>query len=347
MANKIPDSVRGQLDSMLQLGAAGALSDGQLLDRVDDSEGERAEAAFAVLVERHGPMVLRVCRDAIGNTHDAEDACQAVFLVLARKAGSVRGRESAAAWLFGVARKVSSRARRDEARRREHERREAELATRRLLDATRPESWEELYEEIDRLPESYRAAVVLCHFEGLTHEEAAGRLGCPLRTLQSRLLRARARLRDRLARRGIAPGAGAFALLEPGVSTSPLPAKFAGATVRLALSGPSGVVPAAVASLGGWSACHVDLVQAETGVGRLDGRWRSGWSCLGGRIGAGGAARSSPAPGRRHSRRASGQGPRPRREGGPGPGHGPRGRRRRGRTPGPRGRGRGISFLRR
>ena len=249
MANKIPESVRDQLDSMLHLGAAGDLSDGQLLDRVDASTGGPAEAAFAVLVERHGPMVLRVCRDAIGNPHDAEDACQAVFLVLARKAGSVRGRESAAGWLFGVARKVASRARRDEARRREHERRKAELAARRLLDATRRESWEELYEEIDRLPESYRAAVVLCHLEGLTHEEAASRLRCPLRTLQSRLLRARARLRDRLARRGVAPGAGALALLGPGASLSTLPAKFAGATVRLALSDSAGMVPAAVATL--------------------------------------------------------------------------------------------------
>ena len=247
MLNKIPDSVRDQLDSMLQLGAAGDLSDGQLLDRVNDSKGDRAEAAFAVLVERHGPMVLRVCRDVVGNPHDAEDACQAVFLVLARKAGSVRSRESAAGWLFGVARKVSSRARLDEARRREHERRKAELAARQLLDATRPESWEELYEEIDRLPESYRAAVVLCHLEGLTHEEAASRLRCPLRTLQSRLLRARARLRDRLARRGVVPGA--LAWLDVGASTSPLPAKFAVATVRLALSGSAGVVPAAVASL--------------------------------------------------------------------------------------------------
>jgi RNA polymerase sigma factor (sigma-70 family) len=249
LPNKIPDSVRDQLDSMLHLGAAGDLSDGQLLDRVNDSKGDWAEAAFAVLVERHGPMVLRVCRDATGNPHDAEDACQAVFLVLARKAGSVRRRESAAAWLYGVARKVSSRARRDEARRRERERRKAELAARQVLDATEPESWEELYEEIDRLPERYRSAIVLCHLEGLAHEEAASRLRCPLGTLQSRLLRARARLRDRLARRGVTPGAGAMSLFGPSIPSSPLPTKFTWATVRLALSDSAGVVSAPVASL--------------------------------------------------------------------------------------------------
>ena len=90
---------------LFSLGATADLSDGELLDRATDPRDGAAEAAFAVLVERHGPMVLRVCRDLIGHAHDAEDACQAVFLILARRAGSVRRRESVASWLLAVARR--------------------------------------------------------------------------------------------------------------------------------------------------------------------------------------------------------------------------------------------------
>ena len=244
--NKIPGPILGRLDAMLRQGASGPLSDGQLLDRVDEARGDSAEAAFAALVERHGPMVLRVCRDSIGDPHDAEDAFQAVFLVLARKARSIRRRESAAGWLFGVARVVSARARKDAARRRKLLN---DLASLPPARSPRAESWEELHEELARLPEAYRSAVVLCHLEGLSHEEAAHRLGCPLRTLQSRLLRARARLRENLARRGVTPGAGALALLERGATAPPIAAKLAGLTARVALNGSTGTIPAAVSSL--------------------------------------------------------------------------------------------------
>ncbi len=244
--NKIPGPILGRLDAMLRQGASGPLSDGQLLDRVDEGRGEPAESAFAALVERHGPMVLRVCRDSIGDPHEAEDAFQAVFLVLARKARSIRRRESAAGWLFGVARVVSARARKDAARRRKLL---DDLASRPPAGSPRAESWEELHEELARLPESYRSAVVLCHLEGLSHEEAAHRLGCPLRTLQSRLLRARARLRENLARRGVAPGAGPLAILERGATAPPIAAKLAGLTARVALSQSTGTIPAAVSSL--------------------------------------------------------------------------------------------------
>jgi RNA polymerase sigma factor (sigma-70 family) len=224
------------LQMLFQHGTVGDLTDRRLLDLfASGGEGE-AEAAFRCLVERHGPMVLRLCRDVLGDPHDAEDAYQAVFLVLARRAGEVRRLESAGGWLFGVARRVAGSARRGAARRRKHEARWAEMeAIRRLEAGTTPDAREELYEEIARLPEKYRDAVVLCHLEGRPHEQAARQLGCPVRTLQSRLLRARARLRERLSRRGTT-GAAIFptglsprTIATQGLESSP------GSTTRAAL----------------------------------------------------------------------------------------------------------------
>ena len=248
------DSVRPQLESLFELGSVAGLSDGQLLDRVEGSAAEGAEVAFAALVERHGPMVLRVCRDLTGNPHDAEDACQAVFLVLARRSRSVQRRESAASWLFGVARKVAARARRDEARRREHEKSRAEQVARRDQVFHPAESWPELHEEIDRLPANYREAVVLHHLEGLSHEAAAARLRCPLRTFQSRLLRARSRLRDGLVRRGVSTGDGAILTLLPDATKLAARGPIARSVARLALSFAhgqplAGEVPVAIVSL--------------------------------------------------------------------------------------------------
>ncbi len=126
-----------------------------------------------------GRWCQELCRSALGDVHDAEDASQAVFLVLARRAGSVRRSESAASWLFGVARRVAARARRDAARRLRHERRRAKMVMQSDERISFSVNWEELYQEIDRLPEVYRAPVVLCHLEGLSHEQSASRLGCP------------------------------------------------------------------------------------------------------------------------------------------------------------------------
>jgi RNA polymerase sigma factor (sigma-70 family) len=172
------------------------LSDRELLGRFAGSnDGE----AFAVLVERHGAMVLGVCRRLLPH-HDAEDACQAVFLVLARKAGSLRKVESLGCWLHGVARRVAANARRDADLRKA---REASAAKR----PAEPKSWDEvqqaLDEELERLPERYRAPLVLCYLEGLTKDEAAARLGVPAGTVHGRLGRGREMLRARLSKRGL------------------------------------------------------------------------------------------------------------------------------------------------
>ena len=199
-------SLKG-LETLYQVGAVGTLTDGQLLDWfvAGRGAGEAAEAGFTALVDRHGPMVLRVCRQILGDTHDAQDAFQATFLILVRKAGSVRKRDSVASWLHGIARRVARRARSDRSRRREYERRSAEMSARtESQSAGEPECWPELHEEVARLPARYRDPVVLCYLEGLTTDEASRRLGCPQGTILSRLSRARERLRDRLTRRGLA-----------------------------------------------------------------------------------------------------------------------------------------------
>ena len=198
--------LQSQLNILSSLGVAGDLTDGQLLGRcLSPCEGG-AQAAFTALVERHGPMVLKVCRQVLGDSHDAEDAFQATFLVLLRKAGSVRNADSVASWLHGVAYRVSRRAEADAIQRRAHEQRVAEMkAFRHDREADRPESWTELHEEIARLPARYREPLVLCYLEGLTTGVAAQRLRCPQGTILSRLSRGRERLHVRLTRRGLAP----------------------------------------------------------------------------------------------------------------------------------------------
>ena len=185
----------------------GGLTDEQLLARFVDSEGDTGELAFAELVARHGPMVLRVCRMILRNAHDAEDAFQATFLVLARQSRSIRERGSAASWLHGVARRVALSARSAAARRRAHERRAAEMPMPSSDDAGWNDLGDVLHQEIERLPEKYRKAIVLCELEGLTEGQAAQRLEWPIGTVRTRLRRGRERLRGHLLRRGVAPTA--------------------------------------------------------------------------------------------------------------------------------------------
>src|SRR5262249_38930205 len=168
----------------------GGLDDDRLLELFLSREDD-AEAAFSVLVERHGPMVLRICQRVLRDPNDANDAFQTTFLVLVRRAHMLRKRASVGSWLFGVAMRVARRARADAMKRLAHEREAAGRATARSEEASNglPADCPELFEEIDRLPEVYRQPVVLCYLGGLTAEEAARRLGCPRGTILSRLSR--------------------------------------------------------------------------------------------------------------------------------------------------------------
>jgi RNA polymerase sigma factor (sigma-70 family) len=190
----------------------GRISDAQLLHQFA-RHGD--QAAFEVLVWRHGPMVLGVCRRLLPNRHDAEDAFQATLLVLARKARSVSKGSSVGSWLYKVAYRVALRARVTIRKRERHEQIQPDLP----LALARPEAhvaaWQELRgvldEELNRLPEKYRAPVVLCYLEGLTNAEAARQLGWPAGTIKTRLARARQLLSERLAQRGLALAAGLVA----------------------------------------------------------------------------------------------------------------------------------------
>ena len=182
-----------QIETLFHTGTAGGLTDGQLLERFVQRRDEAAEAAFAALVDRHGAMVLRVCRQVLGDEHDAQDASQATFLVLARRAGSIGRRESVASWLHGVALRVAARARLAGARRRARERRGGEIMAAGSCDRRRrgaggtTRAGHLLHDELGRLPQSFREPLVLCYLEGLTQEQAAAQLRCPLGTVQSRL----------------------------------------------------------------------------------------------------------------------------------------------------------------
>jgi RNA polymerase sigma factor (sigma-70 family) len=195
--------------ALFRVGTTSGLSDGELLARFLDRRDSGSEMAFEAIIARHGPMVLAACRRQLGDPDDAADAFQATFLTLARKARSIRDVQSLGGWLHRVARHASGRARLRSARRVE-----VEHASARGGDspADSPPSKVELDElrgvldeELGRLPRSFRAPLVLCYLEGLTHDEAAEQLACPVGTVRSRLARGRDRLRSRLIRRGLAP----------------------------------------------------------------------------------------------------------------------------------------------
>jgi RNA polymerase sigma factor (sigma-70 family) len=232
---------------LLTTPAADARLDRQL---VEAFTARRDEAAFATLVRRHGPLVLGVCRRVLGNSHDAEDAFQATFLVLARKAGSIRARDSVAGWLYQVAHHVAGRARGQLATRQRHERR---TACRRpadpLAEVTGRELMTALDEELLRLDEKHRTPLVLCYLESHTRDEAARRLGCSPSTLKRRLEEGQERLRARLARRGLALGAALLvAGLGRGVAAA-VPAGLAAVAARAALSASAAALSPRAAAL--------------------------------------------------------------------------------------------------
>ena len=242
-------ALQRQVGVLFEAGTLGGWGDGALLDRFASGRDPASEAAFACLVERHGPMVLRVCRAGLGDEHEAHDAFQAVFLVLARKARTVRIRDTIGPWLHGVAWRVAARARAAGLRRRRHERRAAEMAARSFEPKAGDDAESALHEEVRRLPEAFRAAVVLCDLEGLTTDGAAERLGVPVGTVRSRLYRGRDRLRGRLLRRGLAPAAVGAVVAVP-ASAVTVPAALAETTVRLAVGCLwAGAVPARLALL--------------------------------------------------------------------------------------------------
>jgi RNA polymerase sigma factor (sigma-70 family) len=208
------------------------MEDGELLERFIAA---RDGSAFEELVARHGPMVLGVCRHVLIDRHDAEDAFQATFLVLARQAGTIRDRRVLGAWLHGVAYRLALRAKLDAARRRMHERQVADMAAAGPWDEL---AWQELrlalHEEVQRLPEKYRAPIVLCYLEGQSHEAAAAHLDWPIGTVKGRLARARDLLQARLGRRELAiPATVCVAALSRDMAV--VPAGLRQATVEAAL----------------------------------------------------------------------------------------------------------------
>src|SRR5262245_51916107 len=229
-------------------------TDGQLRERFATRHDE---GAFATLMDRHGPLVFGVCQRVLRHGHDAEDAFQATFLLLAQKAGSIRKHEAVGSWLYKVAYRMAARARAQQAQRRRHERQAHE---KRETPGSLDVAWQELRavldEEFQRLPEKYRAALVLCYLEGRTHEEAARQLGWPLGTVKSALTRGRDRLRTRLTRRGLMLSAGSLTTaLVAHTAAAAAPAALAHATLKAALlfaagqAARAGVVSANVAAL--------------------------------------------------------------------------------------------------
>jgi RNA polymerase sigma factor (sigma-70 family) len=230
------------------------LTDGQLLEGFI---GRRDEDAFEALVRRHGPMVMGVCRRVLGHPQDAEDAFQATFLVLVRKAPSIAARELLAGWLYGVAYHTALRARTATGRRRRRERPMAQLPEPEVFP---PERWDDLQalldQELSRLPDRYRLPILLCDLESKSHKQAAAQLGWPTGTLSGRLVRARALLARRLTQRGVALSGAALALaLANGAAAGTVPAALVGSTVKAAgwlaagHTAAPGLIPAKVAIL--------------------------------------------------------------------------------------------------
>ncbi len=233
--------------TLFNLGTLTGLSDRQLLERF---AGRADETAFAGLVARHGPMVLGVCRRVLKDPNDVDDAFQGTFLVLVRKAESVQVQESLGRWLYGVSRRVAVRAKAAAAGRSAREVGSVESVTAPAHDPSRRELCVILDEEIYRLPERFRAPVVLCDIRGLSYDAAAQELGCAVGTIKSRLSRAREKLRSRLTQRGLVPSVVAVALdvtLHEQMASAAVPASLAAATVQSAM--PTGVVPAMVREL--------------------------------------------------------------------------------------------------
>jgi RNA polymerase sigma factor (sigma-70 family) len=246
---------RRQLGTLFSVGVTAGLTDGQLLERFATGTGAASEMAFGALVERHGPMVLRTCRGVLRDAHEADDAFQATFLILVRKRGTLWVRDSLGPWLHRVACRAARRARVAAVRRREIERKAGERPGDRSTAPDLADLAAILHEEVDRLPERYRAPVVLCDLEGRSQEDAARHLGCPAGTIKSRLARGRDRLRRRLLRRGLVPTTVLSAACAGGAveGSVVLPDVLTESTIQSAIhltsAAATGAVPTSVAEL--------------------------------------------------------------------------------------------------
>ena len=230
MIQASPGSTSDSVRRLFGGGTVAGLGESQLLDRFITGGDP---TAFEAILGRHGPMVLGVCRRVLDDPNDVDDAFQATFLLLVKKARSIRNRDDLATWLHGVARRVAVRARVDARRRRLRERAGADVGRRPSevrASGGDPEIAElrgVIDDELARLPERYRSPLVLCDLEGESHEQAAEQLRCPVGTIKSRLSRGRERLRSRLVRRGVGPLAG---LVAPPI----VPEALMGRTIRSA-----------------------------------------------------------------------------------------------------------------
>jgi RNA polymerase sigma factor (sigma-70 family) len=234
MADRSREPLLGTLCQLLDARTDDHQTDGQLLERFAQ---QQEETAFALLVRRHGPLVLGVCRRMLGNTADAADAFQATFLILVRRAGGMDRHGSLAGWLYRVAYRVAVRARARAARRRDCEREACHMrATSSAEEPADPDLGPVLTEEVSRLPEKYRSPIVLCYLEGKTQAEAARQLRWPLGTVRGRVARARDLLRQRLTRRGLTLSGGMLvAALSSNEATAAVSTTMLQATVRAAL----------------------------------------------------------------------------------------------------------------
>jgi cytochrome c peroxidase len=209
---------------------------------------QRDEAAFATLLYRHGPMVLGVCRSVLPNEADVEDAFQATFLILARKAGSIRKTVSVASWLHGVAHRTALKARWQSATREKNEGRAPARPISNPDDLAWREVQQVLHEELTRLAERYRLPLVACYLEGMTQEEAALQIGVALSTLKERMERGRSLLRARLLRRGLGPAGLLAAATWPAAGPASMPVPLASNTIKAAHQFAAGQLVTTVAS---------------------------------------------------------------------------------------------------
>jgi RNA polymerase sigma factor (sigma-70 family) len=236
------------LRTIFHAGSFAGLTDGQLLERFVTGQGEAADSAFGAIIERHGRIVLSVCKSVLREHHAAQDAFQATFLVLMRKASSLWVRESLGPWLHRVAFRVAMHARRNLRRRQRAEREAAERTSWQTEAVAFDDVASIVHEEVEQLPERYRVPVVLCDLEGRSYEDAARHVGCPVGTVKSRLARGRADLRRRLIQRGVAPPTVAVSsALSSAIARADVPAALASDTISLAIG--DALAPAPVAIL--------------------------------------------------------------------------------------------------